>query len=479
MISDSREWLQKYAVDAIDQRPAGTVIVDLNGVIRYSNKKIQILLGYTPKKIVGKHIHTVFCSSKSKKSDHKKQECNFLLPLQRGMPQTRKIYSVYDSGALVRWFEVSAYPLIRRGNIEAAVIAFANISTSLRNASELEMNLAKVKAFFNAGDYGMIIIDDELYVLAANDAVYALSSINTLIGHSITSIVPTKDRPRFKSFITKGLKASSQKPLLFFFITEDGEKVWWDFNIEADFIPHNHAIFFNDVTRQQKEVKRREQFLGLVSHELKNPLAVVKAYTQLLQRRLKGTIPSKYVSFLAKIYDQSNILERLIEDIVDEYRVGASKLILEPVDLDLSELLKEVVENYKKIQPKRKITMLHLETAPVEGDHHRLSQVIMNLLTNADKYSPLDLPIKIDLTIEDDQAILSVTNYGKGITKEEKTQIFEPFFRSKNAAVENKAGLGLGLYLSKHIIKLHRGKIWFDSTKAKTVFFVKLPLRTD
>jgi signal transduction histidine kinase len=242
--------------------------------------------------------------------------------------------------------------------------------------------------------------------------------------------------------------------------------------------------------------RRMDEFLSIVSHELRSPLTSIKGNIQLARRRLKGVIESRAISsvdilnnveeagtMLERAERQVGVLNRLVDDLIDISRIQADKLDLQmrPILCDLANILKEVVQEQGKIYPERTIHLTLVSPGPVtvHADPDRIGQVVRNYLTNALKYSAADRPIDVLLQVEEQAARVSVHDEGPGLSLADQERIWERFYQAENVEVQtaSKAGLGLGLYISKTIIEQHHGQVGVQSCPGSgSTFWFTLPL---
>jgi PAS domain S-box-containing protein len=224
----------------------------------------------------------------------------------------------------------------------------------------------------------------------------------------------------------------------------------------------------------QEEEKRRDHFLGIASHELKNTLAGIKSYTQLLERKLKED--PKNSEYLTRIDINTNRMKRLIDDLIDMTKLRAQKLTLIRNSFEINQLVKEVVE---EIQLTTKThTLIFHEGAPVflSADRMRIRQVVMNLLKNAVKYSKGASKVIVTTKNLDSFMRVSIQDFGTGIRKENQDKIFQLFYRVEEETSRTN-GLGVGLYISNEIIKMHGGTIELKSSLGKgSTFSFLLPI---
>lgn len=223
---------------------------------------------------------------------------------------------------------------------------------------------------------------------------------------------------------------------------------------------------------------RKDEFIGMASHELKTPVTSIDAFLQLVQRSLKLEDREKELVFKAR--NQVSKLISLIADLLDVTKIQTGKLPYTFTNFDFNDLLKEVVEVMQQNHPAQEINLNHpAGMLQVYADKQRLEQVIINLLSNAIKYAPNTNKIRVAVQNAPHHLQLSVQDFGPGIDLPEQEHIFSRFYQIKKPN-GNASGLGIGLYISKEIIDRHQGQIWVESSPGKgATFSFKLPLLQD
>ena len=232
-----------------------------------------------------------------------------------------------------------------------------------------------------------------------------------------------------------------------------------------------------DITERKELEQRKDEFISMASHEIKTPVTSLKGFTNLFQRRMAKQADEKALHYLARMDAQLDKLTKLISDLLDVSRMETGKLIYHEEPFDLDTLVKETLEN---LQAATSTHQLHFEGTTgvlVCGDSDRIGQVLINLVTNAIKYSPQAHTVIVRVARDPKNAIVSVQDFGIGIAKEHQQKIFERFYQVINPEEKTYPGLGIGLYLSHEIIKRHGGSMWLESEKGKgSTFHFSLPL---
>jgi two-component system sensor histidine kinase/response regulator len=223
----------------------------------------------------------------------------------------------------------------------------------------------------------------------------------------------------------------------------------------------------------------KDIFIGVASHELRTPLTTIKGISQMLRRRLDGgnAVDPK---FLEMLNSSVRRMEILVDEILTTSLVDGNLFALRLGPCDLVMLCRELVEEYgHDMGPSLNLEVL-VPTLPVEIDRERIYQVLLNLLSNARKYSPKNMPITLRLQRQDNQALVSVIDHGVGIPSEQLPHIFERFYRVPGIDVQtgSSIGVGLGLYIVQKIVERHNGCITATSVPGEgSTFTVSLPLR--
>ena len=238
---------------------------------------------------------------------------------------------------------------------------------------------------------------------------------------------------------------------------------------------------------ERRMVQDREDFLGIVAHELKTPVAVIKAYAELLEAQMAEQEVSadrrdSMREVVAHIVDQAELMSGLIEEILDVQRVLLGKLPLEISHLDLVELARGAADEVAHVTRAHSIKVLASDPIPpVSIDRRRIRQVLVNLLENAIKYSDdgdIHLQVRRGEHEGRPMVVLSVRDEGIGLVASDLDRIFDRFVQAASGPVRGHAGLGLGLYVARQIARAHQGDVWAESPGRGrgSTFFLRLPL---
>lgn len=230
-----------------------------------------------------------------------------------------------------------------------------------------------------------------------------------------------------------------------------------------------------DVDDQKKELEKKDEFISVASHELKTPLTSLKGYIQLMDIDREKQ-PEHFVQYIKRANDSINKLQNLINDLLDVSKIQSGKLEFPVTQFNLSHVVKEAIDSCQYMYPEHHFKMDMEKNVFVKGNADRLEQVLMNLISNAIKYSPDNKEVIIKLSRQNGSVVLSVIDFGIGLSDDQRKLIFDRFYRV-NASKYISAGLGVGLYISSEIIKAHNGRMHVDSKLGKgSTFSFELPV---
>jgi two-component system phosphate regulon sensor histidine kinase PhoR len=255
----------------------------------------------------------------------------------------------------------------------------------------------------------------------------------------------------------------------------------WHLNRSRPLKNDNGEIIFwvgtaTDIDDQKQEMDRKDEFIGIASHELKTPLTSLKGYLQLIANYKKEELPPVIKQYIGKAGISINKLQSLINDLLDVSKIKAGRLEYAVTELNITDLVNQCMENAEHVYPAYIFEYEPQQPYMVKGNAERLEQVLMNFINNAVKYSQNNKLVTIATQKYGGNVRVSVHDNGIGLSKDQQSRIFERFYR-----VEDKknmtSGLGMGLYISNEIISNHNGTIGVDSEPGKgSTFYFELPL---
>lgn len=236
----------------------------------------------------------------------------------------------------------------------------------------------------------------------------------------------------------------------------------------------------HEITEKKLDEIRKNDFIGIVSHELKTPLTSIKTYIQLMQARCSRAEDDLLSKILEKADLQINKMTTMINGFLDISRLESGKIHINRQRFDLSDLLKAAEEETKATVDSHITVFAPINSVQVNADRDKIEQVVNNLISNAVKYAPAGSTIRISCTSDDTFAYVSVRDQGKGIRPEDIAHIFDRYYRVEGEEMQSISGFGIGLYLCSEIISHHHGSISVKSEiGVGSDFIFSLPLNTD
>jgi len=244
-----------------------------------------------------------------------------------------------------------------------------------------------------------------------------------------------------------------------------------------------NARLFREIEDKSRQLQiasqHKSEFLANMSHELRTPLNAIIGFSEVLHERMFGEVNEKQAEYLNDILESGRHLLSLINDILDLSKIEAGRMELEATDFDLPSAIENTMILIRERAQRRDIALARAVEQGLEkvhADERKVKQVLLNLLSNALKFTPEGGKIEVRAGVRDGVAEISVTDTGVGIAPEDQEAVFEEF-KQVGKASKKAEGTGLGLAISKKIIELHGGKIWVTSQLGKgSTFTFTLPL---
>lgn len=221
----------------------------------------------------------------------------------------------------------------------------------------------------------------------------------------------------------------------------------------------------------------REEFLGVVAHELKTPLAVIKAYLDVLVRRAEAAEDDAQSDLLRRVAEQTDHLLAIVEDLLDVERLRVGRVALTLSRFDLVALVREIAHGLQLTTSRHRIQLAGEPSLLVRADRERLRVVLRNLLENAIRYTPDGGAIEVSVTVERPAgaeralAHIGVRDHGVGIDPADLPHIFGQFYQGRMRRGQVREGLGVGLYLVREFVEAHRGRVWVEPARPSGVVF--------
>ncbi len=227
--------------------------------------------------------------------------------------------------------------------------------------------------------------------------------------------------------------------------------------------------------------KMKSEFLANMSHELRTPLNAIIGFAEVLRDKIAGDLNEEQVDFVKDIHSSGQHLLQMINDILDLSKVEAGKMVLQYETFLVPQAIEDVHTILKGLVNKKHLelkTLMLTEVGAIEADRVKFKQILYNLLSNAIKFTDENGKIFIEIGIVDDMLQISVSDTGIGMKPEDQQKVFKEFWQADSSFSRKYEGTGLGLALTKRIVEMHGGKIWFESEYGKgSIFYFALPMK--
>jgi len=389
---------------------------------------------------------------------------------------THDFQSIGEKTMLLNARRIDHSPLI--------LLAIEDITMQKQYADLKESNEKRFRALIEKSADAIALVN------LAGKVSYASPSTKSVIGYTPKEfqkqtnpfdLVPPDERETVTQLFEKLLKKPGSSEHVVYRIEHKNGSLVWIESVMTNLIndPNVKAIVINyrDVSVRKELETQKDNFIGIASHELKTPVTIIKAYTQILQKRFEKLGDEAANQSLAKMNAQINKLNTLIGDLLDITKIETGEIVFNKVMFDFDSLLKETLEDVQLTSDKHDIKLRGVVNKQVYADRERIGLILVNLLTNAIKYSPKSKDIIVQSSIDKSNVVVGVQDFGIGIPRESFHAVFDRFFRVKTPKGDTFPGLGLGLYISAEIIKRHKGKMWIISQVGKgSTFYFSIPI---
>jgi len=457
----------------------------LDGVITTWNRAAQRIFGYTELEAVGNHISLIIPHERRKEEE-------FIIgrvTLGKKIEHFETVRQSKDGRNIP--VSVSVSPVV---DVLGNVIGASKIARDISEQHKARERQATLAAIIDSSDDCILSKTLEGYITSWNKAAEKMFGYTEAeaLGKHISLIIPPGRLNEEQYIIGEVRKGNKVDHFQTIRLAKDGREIDISLSVSPVVNAAGRVIGASKIARDisdqlaaqaenarlYQEIKslnqKKDEFIGLASHELKTPLTSINGYLQILSR----TIEDKQSQvFLNKTRLQVKKLSALVNDLLDVSKIEAGKLQMAIEPFDIRQLIDDTIE---MIGLSNQAYEIHLNTSfdhlVVTGDPHRIEQVLINLLTNAIRYSPGADRVVVSLNADEHQAQVLVQDFGMGIAPEQLQHIFSRFYRVDNMP-PSISGLGIGLFLSNEIISRHRGRIWVESEPGQgSTFSFRLPL---
>lgn len=351
-----------------------------------------------------------------------------------------------------------------------------------RAKAQLSESERRYRTLFESLDEGFMVIDFifddkgspcDYRFLQLNPAFERQSGLKCELGKTILEIMPDIEKRWIERY---GQVATSRCPARFQDYNQSTDKWYEVYAAPMDNSRSQVVVVFKDITERKKEEQRKEDFLSVASHELKTPITALNGYLYMFRHLIETRDHNSALKLVDKAGGQTARMLGLIDSFLNTSQLNAGLLMLEQTVFDLAVTLRETVND---LVDQNHIYHFEYEVPSsliIRGDELKITHVVNNLLDNAMKFSPRGSLIRLNCCLQEGEAMVTVEDHGIGLATEEFEKIFERFYRVETKKSSTISGFGIGLYVCKEIVELHKGRIGvFSESGEGSTFWFTLP----
>ncbi len=397
----------------------------------------------------------------------------------------------FDYAPPHRWFEAAIYPAAR-----GVAVLITDITERKASEDALRLRTAQFETLLQEAPLGMYLVDAELRIREVNPiARPVFGGVPDLLGRDVDEVMrmlwPAALADETMRMLRHTLKTGESHVIperieRRLDREQDEYYEWLIHRIPLTDGNFGVVCYFRDISahvraRQQLQTadRQKDEFLAMLAHELRNPLAPIYTASEILSRTLRDQ--PQVQAAIATIKRQAGQLTRLVDDLLDVSRITNGRIDLKRETLDLSQVIAQALET---VEPLMREKQHHVHITPshrpltVSGDFVRLAQCVINLLTNAAKYTDVGGQIRVETRVEAGNAVIAVVDTGVGMSAELLPRVFDLFVQSDRTLDRSEGGLGIGLSVVKRLVEMHGGQVGARSAGIGygSTFELRLPM---
>lgn len=435
---------------------------DLNGVITSWNNSAKRMFGYAADEMVGQSILKLI------PTERHDEEPRILSQLSQGIrvdhfeTQRRK-----KDGSLID-VSLTISPIY---NPAGEIIGLSKIARDMTLHRKAEVDGRRLMAIIESSDDAIISKDLNSIITSWNASAMRIFgySPEEMIGQSILKIIPPdrhSEEPKILAQLSQGIRVDHFETQR---LRKDGTLIEVSLTISpiknwaGDVVGLSKIA--RDITDKKMMEQKKDEFVGFVSHELKTPLTSLKSYLQIAQKKISDT---DFVErALERAYLQTKKMENMIGSFLHLSRIEGGHIRIEKLPFNLSKLIDETIADARIASPNHQISHTSQGDINVLADREKISMVLTNLISNAQKYSPKGGQITLSAAPGDGSVLISISDEGMGISPSDQKRLFQKFARVENKQTSTISGFGIGLYLVYTILNQHGSDISLESALGK------------
>src|SRR5258706_1494841 len=448
-------------------------LLDKNGVVTYASQSIREILGFSQIEFISQNILSYI----HKNDINRIKKLFSYITKNPGKSFSSQFRYMHKNGTYI-WVEGTWTNLLKDTRVGSIVTNFRDISVR-KHTEEIK-------------DRFVAIVD------SSNDAIYTKTptgvitswnkgaenmfgyNISDVIGKSVGAIFPKDKMIELGNILKNIKKGKSVENYVTERMKKDGTRIF----VSVSTVPimdsngklREVSTIARDITRERELEQKKDEFISMASHELNTPITGLFIYTQTLQKIFENKKDLESHTYVSKMHDQLRRMKYLVNDFLDISRMRLGRIQFRNSEFDLYELAEEIIDALKYMSNKHKLILKGTKKQIITGDRERIGQVLINIISNAIKYSPNSKKVIVLITSTPKEVTVSVQDSGVGIPKKHQQKVFERFYRIQDTPTASFPGMGIGLYLVSQIIRQHKGKMRVESKEGKgSTFYFSLP----
>lgn len=465
---------------AVEISLSSIISADLQGKITSWNRGAEKIYGYKSHEMIANNIQKLYPPGKSQEISQT------LKAFSEGKSSEGVLSERVNKEGEPLWVNSSFRPIQDLfGMIVGAIIVEQDVTQQKKIAKELDESQARFNSFIEISEDWIWELDREGTFLFSNGMVSKILGyeVDEIVGKSLLYLLPIENRiVTEKSFKENIFKKERWNHYTGSFLHKNGTVRWVESNTSLLFGPDHELTGFRgasrDVTESKNLEKIKNEFISILSHELRTPITSIYGALSLLME--KELTQEERKELLSVAQRNSERLTKLINDTTDIEKIELGKLQFNFQKISLLQVIIEAISSSELVANKFNVRILKgepLDEVEVYGDYTRLIQVMMNLLSNAIKFTKNQGAVTVSMEKRGQVVRISVKDEGQGIPEEFQPKIFQKFAQAESSFNHITGGTGLGLHIAKSIVEAHGGTLQFiTKLQEGTVFFFELPL---
>jgi two-component system sensor histidine kinase VicK len=434
---------------------------NLEGIITSWNESAFRIFGYTAEEIIGVSVLKLIPQNRQH------EEPKILEQLKKGIRvdhfETKRMKK---DGTLID-VSLTISPIL---NSEGKIIGLSKIARDVTAQRSAEVDSKILSAIVASTDDAIISKDLNSIITSWNESACRIFgyTADEMIGSSILKLIPPDrqdEEPQILSELKKGNRVEHFETVR---MKKDGTLIHVSLTISPIKDRLGNVIGLSkiarDITEKKLAEKKKDEFIGFVSHELKTPLTSLRSYIQVALHKSRGENNDFISHALTKAEQQTKKMENMITDFLNISRFEDGQMKIEVSSFDLASTIQSCLEDAGIGRSKHQLSYQGDNHAMAMGDVEKISLVLTNLISNAQKYSPEGGEIIVSCNKTDNGFMVSVKDHGIGISEADQKNMFQKFYRIKSEKTRFISGFGIGLYLASSIINLHGSAISVESS---------------